>query len=198
MLSQAAFATPEFARRYQVQSCNTCHTIVPKLNERGLDFLARGYRPDPRLNMEAVDTVPLSVWLGQSVDRRIPKDVNNNFFGKVELISGGAIDDNLSYFAEWRVLSLESRADGTLKDRSGRFEDLWLSYKFDSAWTLTLGQYRPLQQVEAGRKLSVSTNVLYDLSLAGEHTSDSRMTALRSFSTGGRSPSVTLGYQSVA
>lgn len=197
ILAAAVQATPEFSRRYQADSCNVCHTVVPKLNERGMDFLARGYRPDPLLNLEPVETVPLSVWLTQNVDRRLATDTNNNFFGKVELISGGTLGEQLNYFIEWRALSLESRSDGTLRDRSGRFEDLWLSYRIGPRWTVTFGQYRPLQQVEPGRKLSISTNLLYDVSLPGEKSSSARKTALRAFSPNGRSPGFSLSYQSV-
>ncbi|MEW6278913.1 MAG: hypothetical protein AB1758_09845 [Candidatus Eremiobacterota bacterium] len=198
LLSVPALATPEFSRRYKVESCNVCHTVVPKLNERGMDFQARGYRPDPLLNLEEQPTVPLSVWLTQNVDRRLPKDVDNHFTGKVEVISGGTLGDSLNYFVEWRALSLESKTDGTLRDRSGRFEDLWVSWKIDPRWSLTLGQYRPLLQVEPGRKLSIGTNVLYDLSLPGEKADTARKTGLRSFSTNGRSPGFTLSYQSVS
>ncbi len=189
-------ATPEFARRYQV-NCNTCHTVAPKLNERGMDFWARGYRPDPSLNMEEVDTVALSVWLSQYQDRRLTKDINNNYFGKVELIAGGTIGDDWNYFIEWRPLSLETRSDGTLRDRSGRFEDLQFTKKIDDRWSMTIGQYRPLFQVDAGRKLSQSTNVLYDLSLAGDKSKNSRISSLRDFSTNGRSPGISFSYQSI-
>ena len=191
-----AWATPEFSRRYQV-NCNTCHTVAPKLNERGMDFWARGYRPDPNLNMEEVDTVALSVWLTQYQDRRLSKDVNNNYFGKVELIAGGTIDENWNYFIEWRPVSLETRADGTLRDRSGRFEDLQFSRKIGDRWSMTIGQYRPLFQVDGGRKLSVSTNVLYDLALAGDKSKNSRISSLRDFSTNGRSPGISFSYQSI-
>ena len=43
MLSPAAFATPGFARKYEM-SCNTCHTAWPNLNEFGREFWTNGFR----------------------------------------------------------------------------------------------------------------------------------------------------------
>lgn len=199
ILTHTAYATPEFGRRYKVKSCNTCHTVVPKLNERGYDFLNRGYRPDPELNLERVDTFPLSVWLAGRYDHRIGKQKVDDkaFFNKVEFIAGDSIGDSLNYFVEWRALSLETRSDGSLKDRSGRFEDLWLSWMPDDRWTITAGQFRPLQQVEPGRKLSLSTPAIFSTSLPGEKDADKRLTSLRKFSTSSRSPAISFGYQSI-
>lgn len=196
--SDPAQATPEFGRRWNSPSCNTCHTVVPKLNERGMDFLNRGYQPDPNLNQEPRPTVPVSVWLTQNYDDQIARNKTNNALGKIELVSGGNIGKNVAYFAEWRVLSLEPQANGSLRDRSGRFEDLWMSWRPDNNWTLQAGQYRPLFQVEPGRKLSISTPLAFDSSLEGETVrGDARITSLRSFSTNLRNPSLTVGYQSV-
>jgi hypothetical protein len=200
LTSSPILATPEFGRRYNVNSCVTCHTVVPKLNERGYDFLARGYRPDPELNLEREETFPLSVWLAGRADHRIgkPKVDEKVFFNKIELIAGDSIGDQLNYFVEWRALSLETRSDGSLKDRSGRFEDLWLSWMPDEHWTITAGQFRPLQQIEPGRKISLSTPAIFSTSLPGEKDpNNSRLTSLRKFSTSSRSPALSVGYQSV-
>ena len=43
LFTQSSQAVPSFARRYQ-QSCTTCHTVFPALNEYGRRFLAIGYR----------------------------------------------------------------------------------------------------------------------------------------------------------
>lgn len=195
--SSEALATPEFGRRYQVKSCNVCHTVVPKLNARGWDFLARGYQPDPRLGQEPVSTVPFRLWLAGRLDNRISDDFTKTFFGKAELVAGGPLDENgSSYFLEWRLLSLETQSDGSLKDRTGRFEDLFVNWQLDPRWTLTVGQYRPLQQLEPGRKLSISTPALFDTKLAGDNTRNKRLKSLSAFSTGSRSPSISLNYQS--
>lgn len=199
ILVTPASATPEFQRRYKVKSCNTCHTVVPKLNERGYDFLARGYRPDPELNLERESTFPLSVWLAGRADHRIAKQSVDPkvFFNKVEFIAGDSVGDDFNYFVEWRALSLETRSDGSLKDRSGRFEDLWVNWMIDDRWTLTAGQFRPLQQIEPGRKISLSQPAIFRSSLPGKKDSDPRLTSLRKFSTGSRSPAISLGYQSI-
>ena len=200
LLSQTALATPEFQRRFKVKSCNTCHTVVPKLNERGYDFLARGYRPDPELNLEKESTFPLSVWLTGRVDDRIsrPGVDTSVFVSRAELIAGDSVGDNFNYFIEWRALSLQTRSDGSLRDRTGRFEDLWAAWSIDDRWTLTAGQFRPLQQVEPGRRVSLSLPAVFTQGLPGEvDPNDSRLTSLRSFSTGSRAPSVSLGFQSI-
>ena len=196
-IASPAAATPEFGRRFKVKSCNTCHTVVPKLNERGYDFLARGYRPDPELNLERQSTYPFSVWLAGRSDHRIKKDVNKALFNKIEFVAGDSLGDTLNYFIEWRALSLSVNSDGTVKDRSGRFEDLWLSWQPDSRWTITAGQFRPLQQIEPGRKLSQSTPALFSTSLPGKKDSNGRLSSLRSFSTSSRSPAISIGYQSI-
>ncbi|MBT9582444.1 hypothetical protein IV102_03775 [bacterium] len=192
-----ALATPEFARRYQIQSCTVCHTVVPKLNAAGMDFLARGYRPAPELNREKVDTVPLSAWLGARRDDQVSKGHQNFSLGKVELISGGTLDDSVSYFIEWRPVSLEARGDGSLRDRSGRFEDVQISWKIDNSWTVTAGQYRPLQQIEPGRRLALSAPVVFDANLDGPAGGSKRQQSLRGFKVGDRSPGLTINYQSI-
>lgn len=196
---QQALATPEFGRRYKVQDCNTCHTVVPKLNERGYDFMARGFQPDPELNLERTSTFPLSVWLSGRVDNRIsnPALDTKALFGKIELLAADSIGDNLSYFVEWRALSLETQSDGSLRDRTGRFEDLWLSWSINDRFSLTAGQFRPLQQIDAGHKLSISQPAIFGSSLAGDDDGNARLTSLRKFSTGSRSPGISLGYQSI-
>ena len=41
--SSTAYAVPAFARKYQT-SCQTCHSVFPKLNAHGEAFRLRGYR----------------------------------------------------------------------------------------------------------------------------------------------------------
>ncbi|CAN5158554.1 hypothetical protein BH23VER1_BH23VER1_20240 [soil metagenome] len=115
----------------------------------------------------------------------------------MELISGGPISEELSYFAEWRLVSLESRSDGTLRDRSGRFEDAFLSWDASDRLSLILGQYRSLRQVDVSRRLSVSEPAIFSASLPGDAADDPRVQSLRSFSPSGRSPGLTLGWQSI-
>lgn len=197
--ASSAFATPEFARRYKLKSCNTCHTVMPKLNERGMDFLNRGYRPDPELNLTREETLPLALWLTGRADHRIAKSAVDEkvFLNKIEILASDSIGEEFNYFVEWRALSLETRSDGSLRDRSGRFEDLWLAWMPDDRWSVTVGQFRPIQQVEPGRKISLSTPTIFSSGLAGKKDDNARLTSLRRFSTGSRSPAVSIGYQSV-
>ena len=60
------------------------------------------------------------------------RDVRETFVPKVELISGGPIAGlPLSYFIEWRVVSLELLNNGTRRDRGGRFEDAFINWEID-------------------------------------------------------------------
>ena len=44
----------------------------------------------------------------------------------------------LSYFIEWRVVSLSTRQDGSLKDRGGRFEDAFVNWAINDDFTFRL------------------------------------------------------------
>src|SRR5262249_31008350 len=54
-----ASAVPVFARKYQT-SCQTCHTVFPKLNPFGQSFRLNGYRM-PAETEEQVKEKPLSL-----------------------------------------------------------------------------------------------------------------------------------------
>jgi hypothetical protein len=98
----------------------------------------------------------------------------------------------LTYFIEWRTLSQEGRSDGTLRDRSGRFEDLFLTASHGPA-ELTAGQFRQVSQVDVSRRIGVNEPLLLSASLPGSGTGTSREIGLRAFSPSGRSPSLRLG-----
>ena len=68
---------------------------------------------------------------------------------------------------EWRPVSLEPRSDGTLRDRSGRFEDLFLTAVAGDRLELFVGQFRQVQQVDVSRRLGVSEPALLSASLPG-------------------------------
>lgn len=189
-LSKTAYGVPYFARKYKT-SCNTCHVLPPKLNQQGEAFVARGYRLEGR---EPVETFPLAVWItGQIEDS--PKQELAGYLSRIELISGGPIkESDLYYFIEWRAISLGLRSDGTLQDRSGRFEDIFLSYQTGNL-TTTAGQFRLLTQEDVSRRLSVSEPLAFSASLPGKmKPGDARLTRLRDFSPSGRSPAVRLSY----
>ena len=183
-----AAATPQFARRYEV-ACHKCHVIPPKLNEFGERFVAAGYAL-PELPPTA--TWPVAVWASGRVENRelVPGDRQtiDPFANRVEFISGGKWRPWLSYFMEWRALSKETRGDGSLRDRSGRFEDAFVLVSAHEKVEFTVGQYRPMLQVDVSRRLSLSEPLVLSTSLPGEGGRDARERSLRGFSPAGRSP----------
>lgn len=194
-------AAPHFARRFDL-SCNACHSVPPQLNATGLAFKAGGYRLPAHLAQRAdpeagSTTVPFSTWLTARFedDSGGPSDL---FLPKVELIGGGAIGDELSWFAEWRIVSLSLRGDGSLQDRGGRFEDLYLEWSPAPRHALTVGQFRSLNQVDVSRRLSPSEPLLFRNGLfTGSTDSDPRIRSLSRFSPSSRSPGIGYSYRSI-
>lgn len=189
-----ADAAPHFARRYEV-SCSRCHVLPPKLNEFGERFLAAGY-DSPELT--AKTTWPFALWTtGRAESRRLDdgeggeREEISPYVNRVELISGGKLARPwLSYFLEWRLVSQETRGDGTLRNRSGRFEDAFLLFSPGEHFELTVGQFRQVNQVDVSRRLSLSEPLVLSASLPGEGGDTPRRRSLRAFSPSGRSPSV--------
>ncbi|MBI2485425.1 MAG: hypothetical protein HYW01_00395 [Deltaproteobacteria bacterium] len=193
-ISTISHGIPYFARKYDFQ-CNTCHVIPPKLNQFGEGFRANGYRlpeiyPTNR-------TWPFALWITERGELEHSKDFEKTFPNRVEVISGGPIGEKFSYFVEWRVVSLETESNGDLRDRSGRFEDLFINYEFIKPFTLRVGQYRLLNQVDDSLKLGLSTPVVIGTSIAGDPSSNPRKTSLRSFAPANRSPAIGLGYHTI-
>lgn len=195
------FAIPEFARRYQVGgqslNCTACHSVPPKLNVRGEQFVARGFRLPEEVRAEDRRTIPLAVWVtARYEDQR--GGTTRGYVPKVELIAGGPVGDlPLSYFVEWRLVSLETRADGSLRDRSGRIEDLILDWEINDRHSLQIGQFRAVNQVDVSRRLSVTEPLLFSAGLPGEPSLNPRIQSLRGFSPAGRSPGFGYTYHSV-
>lgn len=185
---------PYFARRYGV-ACETCHAIPPKLNAFGEDFRRRGYRAP---TLEPGRTVPLAVWASSRYDALPDQpgvvDRMRAYVNRIELVSGGrVVAPWLSYFVEWRALSLETRSDGTLRDRSGRFEDLFLIAGADRL-SVTVGQFRQVDQVDVSLRLGLSEPVALSASLPGSGGADARRQGLRAFSPAGRSPAIRMAW----
>jgi hypothetical protein len=195
MVAEPALGVPYFARKFDV-NCEQCHVVPPKLNPFGEEFLAQGYgHPD----LQAHSTWPLAVWTSGRVESRRLTGAGRSwidpFANRVELISGGPLGTpRLYYFAEWRVLSQESRADGSLRDRSGRFEDLFVTAVMPANLELTLGQFRAVSQVDISRRLSLSEPLLFAASLPGSGGGTARQRSLRAFSPTGRSPAARLAW----
>jgi hypothetical protein len=187
-------ATPQFARTYRVD-CSACHSAPPRLNARGLQFLASGYRFETDRRSR---TIPLAIWNTVDLEWRHTTDVAKGFPGRVELISAGPLGrTRTAYFAEWRALSQSVGAGGRLLDRSGRFEDLFLRVPLGpaDAFSVTVGQFRTLTQVDVSQRLSLSEPLVLSSGVAGRPSSDPRLTALRAFSASGRQPAVRAEYQ---
>ena len=188
ILAQPANAIPYFARKYGV-TCSQCHLVPAKLNEYGEGFVAGGYRAPELVKRR---TWPFALWLSgrsESLPGDQAADDYRAYPNRVELISGDAVTSWLSYFVEWRALSNESRGNGTLRDRSGRFEDLFLVMSHGNA-ELTIGQFRLLGQVDVSRRLSLSEPLVFSSGLPGTGTGTRREIGLRGFSSAGRSPAV--------
>jgi hypothetical protein len=138
------------------------------------------------------------VWVTGRHEERSAPDLSKSYLPKVELISGGPIGSlPLSYFLEWRVVSLDLRDDGSLRDRGGRFEDAFVNWEINDRHTLRVGQFRALNQYDVSLRLSVSEPVLFSASLPGDPASNPRITALRGFSSSGRSPGIEYSLRSI-
>lgn len=169
--------------------CITCHSHVPKLNAFGEQFLSNGYRIPGR---SKAPTVPASVW-ASGLTQNYPNDAERfkSIFNRVELISAGESDNGrISYFAEWRVVSLEFLSDMSVRDRSGRFEDLFATFALGDDLKLQIGQYRALSQIDVSRRLNLAEPIVFSTALPGESHPDPRIQSLRGFSLSGRSPSL--------
>jgi hypothetical protein len=189
----SAWGIPHFARQYDV-ACSQCHASPPKLNAFGEDFRASGYSFPGR---EPRQTFPLAVWASGRWEppgtAQAPENAQT-YVNRVELVSGGRLFARwLSYFVEWRALSLESRADGTLRDRSGRFEDLFVTAS-RGGFDVTVGQYRQVEQVDVSLRMGLSEPLALSASLPGGGEGTARERSLRGFAPAARSPAIRGGW----
>jgi hypothetical protein len=190
-------ATPQFARKYQ-KDCSFCHLAPPILNARGEAFVARGYRlDDPMTPVPSHKTIPLAIWSSADYEYRSNSTTNRAFPSRVELISAGPIGSSrASYFAEWRLVSQQIASGNTLLNRSGRFEDLFVTTPLAATGvSVTVGQFRAISQVDVSRRLSIAEPQVFNASLPGTTASSPRLTGLRSFSPSGRQPAIRVMWQ---
>ncbi len=190
---QGALAIPTFSRKYGV-SCQTCHVAPAKLNSFGLEFASRRYQYQEE-DSEPRSTFPISTWISALGHRQPNRDFIRGFPNRLEFIATEALEElGMSYFIEWRALSMELRGDGTVRDRSGRFEDVFIIAEATDFLSVTLGQFRMLSQVDVSQRLSISEPLPFSSGLRGQPASTNRLTALRAFSPSGRSPGLRLQY----
>jgi hypothetical protein len=195
--SPSLLATPQFARKYR-RDCSYCHLAAPVLNARGEAFLANGYRLLAGLApVPSHDTAPVAAWSSVDYDRRHNSITDRVFPSRLELISAGPIGrSRAAYFAEWRLLSLQIASGNSLLNRSGRFEDLYVTAPIGrSAFAVTAGQFRTTSQIDVSRRLSISEPQVFSAGLAGRAASTSRATGLRALSPSGRQPGVRVGWR---
>jgi len=196
--SAEAARLPLFARRYGV-ACAQCHAIPPKLNAFGEAFRRGGYS---MAGLAGRNTLPFALWISGRRDD-LPEgpglvDEVSNYLNRIEVITGGRIvAPNLSYFVEWRPLSKETRSDGTLRDRSGRFEDIYLTGTA-GPFSLTAGQFRLVDQVDVSLRLGLSEPLALAAGLPGSGAGTSREVSLRGFAPGARSPALRVGWTAPA
>jgi len=193
LIAPPALATPQFARTYDL-TCNACHAVVPRLNEQGLTFQASGYVPFG----ERRSTLPIAAWTTVRYEDRGGSAASDLYLPKVELISGGRPTERLSYFVEWRIVSPALQNDGTLADRGGRFEDLWVGWDFAPGHSVKVGQYRSLNQIDVSQRLSIDEPTAFNNSLLTGTDPDSRIESLMRFSPSARSPSLGWSGRSIA
>jgi hypothetical protein len=179
---------PYFARRYDLP-CAQCHVTPPKLNEFGRAFLERGYALPGRASGR---TWPFAIWLSGRADALGGEAGGVAYLNRLELISGGEVFSPwLSYFVEWRPLSFEPRSDGSLRDRSGRFEDLFLTVSY-GGFEAMVGQFRQVQQVDVSQRVSLSEPLVLSAAVPWRGEAESRERSLRGFAPAARSPAVRL------
>ena len=107
-----ASALPVFAHRYGL-SCQACHTIIPQLNAFGERFLANGFQL-PGARGDFPIAIKTNLAYSSAVD---PSGLPKAIVDEVEVLSGGTLGNNTSYWMEQYVL------DG---GRSGQPRDMWL------------------------------------------------------------------------
>jgi hypothetical protein len=146
MMSQSASAIPAWARKYNT-SCSTCHEAFPRLNAVGEAFRMNGYRfPDDMyvkeekavLGQDAYKKVwPEAIWPSDipglpPVAFRMRGDWefpvggprgrtasnNFNFPAETDILAGGSMGDNLSFFMEVAFEDGETSAMGWLQFQS--------------------------------------------------------------------------------
>lgn len=195
-LIQLGEGIPLFGRQYGLE-CQSCHLQPPKLNLHGEAFAVSG--KSKAVPIAAHSAIPLSVWASGRFQDNNVRNYSKGTFNRVEIISGGFIGStSLRYFVEWLPVSNQVESNGTIRKRSGRFEDLLITIPIKSDFSATVGQFRPLAQVDVSRRLSVSEPLAFASGIPGTKAGNSRINSLRSFSPSGRAPTARINFSRVS
>ncbi len=137
-----------------------------------------------------------SVWASGRYENSASR-FSKGYVNRVEIISAAHIGDSpFSYFVEWRPVSLETTGNGSLRDRSGRFEDAFVNVDINDRNSFTVGQYRSLKQVDVSCRLTITEPAIFSTSVAAtERSSNNRLQSLRAFAPSGSSLGFTYQFK---
>ncbi len=122
----------------------------------------------------------MAVWNTFDLEYRPAADLLKGFPSRIEIISGGALPKGgLSYFIELRALSQQIGAGNRLLNRSVRFEDAFVNVPFGRSGdlTVTVAQFRALNQIDVSRRFSVSEPLAFSAGLPPANAMTARLTA---------------------
>ncbi|MBI4460095.1 MAG: hypothetical protein HY648_08565, partial [Acidobacteria bacterium] len=140
-------------------------------------------------------TWPFALWITERVDADQKNGRAKGFPSRVEVISADALTAWLSYFVEWRIISYSTTATQRLSHRNGRLEDAFLLFQTPRQLSITVGQFRMLNQWDVSRRLSLSEPLAFSAGVGGSPSPRRRLQSLRSFSLSGRAPAFRATWQ---
>ena len=118
LLPCPAAAIPVFAHRYAV-SCQKCHSIVPRLNAFGREFMAHGDRL-PGVTAGPAFGVSAKVNLAYTSEPS-PEGLPKLLVDEIELLAAGTLGERANYFLEQYVVDGGNR---------GQIRDAWIARRF--------------------------------------------------------------------
>src|ERR1700687_5506925 len=145
-------------------SCEQCHSVVPRLNGFGQEFLRAGFRLPPSVAKHRAFPLSVKVNLAYS-SRPDPTHLPKAVVDEVELLTGAPITRHISYRLEQYII------DGGV---SGKTRDAWLAFTsaptFGSraaALRITTGQFTlPLPADPETQRDTLNHYALFDQTIA--------------------------------
>lgn len=188
-LYRQAQAMPQFAREYGLP-CRACHEHIPKLNATGEQFVANGYRMP---GLERKPTLPLTLWASEIGQYRAGAGSGAKaVLNRAKLVSAGPVGPRGYTMMEWNPAMIDFQSDGSTRDTSGRFEDLFFGVSLDHGLGLQVGQFRIMSQIDESGKVFLTDPPAFAASVPGRKSSDARTQSLNGFAPSGRSPAIRL------